>query len=176
MEQGVPGVDIAAAPEDASAPEAALDPALGGDPPSDTHGVDNSTAGQAGVDLSVADGAGTDKDGPSGDASMLQAEAATAEQPSPVKEANGIRPVQTESPSRPLAQDESGWSLGSIRKRFQAVHGYFDLLVELAGGQNGVCQYRCKHGKRRSLEPSPGVVLGWQEDSNNASRGQFVGY
>lgn len=159
MEQGVPVVDIAAASEDASAPEAALDPELGSDPPADTHGVDKSTAGEAGVDLP----AGTDKDRPSGDASMLQAvtaEAAASKQPSPGKEGSGIRPVQTKSPSRPLAQDESGWSLSSIRQRFQAVHGYFDSLVELAGGQNGVCQYRCRHGKSHSLESSPGRWCG----------------
>lgn len=165
MEQAVPVVDIAAASEDASAPEAALDPELGSDPPADTHGVDNSTAGEAGEDLPAADGAGTDEDRPSGDASMLQAvtaEAAASKQPSPVTEGNGIGPGQTKSPSRPLAEDESGWSLGSIRKRFQAVHGYFDSLVELAGGQNGVCQYRCRHGKSHSLESSPG----WQEESN----------
>lgn len=175
MEQGVPVVDIAAASEDVSAPEAALDQELGSDPPADTHGVDNSTAGEAGVDLSAADGAGTDKDRPSGDASMLQAvtpEAATSKQPPPVKEGNDIRPVQTKSPSRPLAEDESGWSLSSIRKRFQAVHGYFDSLVELAGGQNGVCQYRCRHGKSHSLESSLGCWCG----RKNAFRGQFVGY
>lgn len=152
-EQGVPVVHMAAASEDASAPEAALDPELGRDPPADTHGVDDSTAGEAGVDLSAADGAGTDKDRPSGDASMLQAvtaEAAASKQPSPLKEGSGIRPVQTKSPSRALAEDESGWSLGSIRQRFQAVHGYFDSLVELAGGQNGVCQYRCRHGKKQA--------------------------
>lgn len=179
MEQGAPVVDIAAASEDASAPEAALDPELGSDPPADTHSVDNSTTGEAGVDLSAADGAGTDKDRPSGDASMLQAvtaEAATLKQPSPVKEGNGIRPVQTKSPSRPLAEDESGWSLSSIRKRFQAAHGYFDSLVELAGGQNGVCQYRCRHGKSHSLEPSPGCRCGRKNQTCNAFRGQFVGY
>ncbi|CAG09488.1 unnamed protein product, partial [Tetraodon nigroviridis] len=48
----------------------------------------------------------------------------------------------------------SSWSLGSIRKRFQIVHGYFDSLVELAGGQNGVCQYRCRHGE--VPQPRPG--------------------
>lgn len=165
-EAGVPAVDIVADPEDAPAPQAALEPELssnfGSDTPSDTHGVDNSTAGEPEVDLSAADGAGTDKDRPSGDASSLQAvtaEAATSKRPSPVKEGNDIRPVQTKSPSRPLGQDESGWSLNSIRKRFQTVHGYFDSLVELAGGQNGVCQYRCRYGESHSLEPS--LVCWW---------------
>lgn len=155
-ERGIPAVDIVADSEDAPAPQAALEPELssnfGSDTPSDTHGVDNSTAGEPEVDLSAADGAGTDKDRPSGDASSLQ----VSKQPSPVKEGNDIRPVQTMSPSRPLAQDESGWSLNSIRKRFQTVHGYFDSLVELAGGQNGVCQYRCRYGESHFLESSPG--------------------
>lgn len=185
MEQGVPAVDMAAAPEDASAPEAALDPELGSnfadDAPSDTHGVDNATAGKAEVGLSAADGAGRGKDRPSGDASSLQAvtaETAPSKQASPVKEGNGIRPVQTKSPSRPLAQDESGWSLSSIRKRFQAVHGYFDSLVELAGGQNGVCQYRCRHGKSHSLECSPGCLWGGKSQTCNAFRVscRFVSY
>ncbi|XP_067092431.1 group XIIB secretory phospholipase A2-like protein isoform X1 [Osmerus mordax] len=47
--------------------------------------------------------------------------------------------------------EESSWGLGSIRNSFQAVNGYFDSLVEMVGGRDGVCQYRCRHGK----EPVP---------------------
>lgn len=39
------------------------------------------------------------------------------------------------------------WGLGSIRDGFEAVNGYFDSFLELLGGKNGVCQYRCRYGK-----------------------------
>lgn len=156
MEVGARSVDVETASTEAPAPEAAVGLELSSNFGStsqtiDTYSVDNATADE--VDVSAADGAGTDKDRSSGDESSLQtvtAEAVSPEQPSPVKEWNDVSPVQTRPPSRPLAQEESGWSLSSIRKRFQTVHGYFDSLVELAGGQNGVCQYRCRYGKSPS--------------------------
>lgn len=158
MEEGTRNVDVVTASKEAPAPQAALGPELSSNFGSnsqtlDTHSVDNATADEPEVDVSAADGAGTDKDRSSGDVSSLQnvtAEAVSPKRPSPVKEGNDISPVQTKSLSRPLAQEESGWSLNSIRKRFQTVHGYFDSLVELAGGQNGVCQYRCRYGKSHS--------------------------
>lgn len=78
-------------------------------------------------------------------------EAITQEQPPPADEDNDIKPVQTnKSPKKPVAQEEeSSWSLNSIRNSFQTVHGYFDSLVELVGGRNGVCQYRCRHGENK---------------------------
>ncbi|XP_072532950.1 group XIIB secretory phospholipase A2-like protein isoform X3 [Salminus brasiliensis] len=51
------------------------------------------------------------------------------------------------------AQDESDWGFGSIRSSFQAVNGYFDSVVELMGGRNGVCQYRCRYGKAPQTRP-----------------------
>ncbi|MEQ2160808.1 hypothetical protein GOODEAATRI_003181, partial [Goodea atripinnis] len=73
----------------------------------------------------------------------------TQEQPPSEEETNEIRPVQTNKAlNKPQAQeDASSWSLNSIRDSFQTVHGYFDSLVELVGGHNGVCQYRCRYGK-----------------------------
>ncbi|XP_042157317.1 group XIIB secretory phospholipase A2-like protein isoform X3 [Oncorhynchus tshawytscha] len=44
-------------------------------------------------------------------------------------------------------EEDSGWGLASIRESLQAANGYFDSLVELMGGRNGVCQYKCKYGK-----------------------------
>lgn len=160
MEEGAHAVDVATASTDAPAPEAALGQELSSNfgrnsQPIDTNISDNATADEPEVDVSAADGAETDQDRPSGDVSVT-AEAASPNQPSPVKEGNDISPVQIKSPSKPLAQEESGWSLNSIRNRFQAVHGYFDSLVELAGGQNGVCQYRCRYGKSHSLESTSG--------------------
>ncbi|XP_037534458.1 group XIIB secretory phospholipase A2-like protein isoform X2 [Nematolebias whitei] len=90
---------------------------------------------------------------------VLTKEAITQEQPPPADEDNEIKPVQTnKSPKKPVAQEEeSSWSLNSIRNSFQTVHGYFDSLVELVGGRNGVCQYRCRYGD--PPRPRPGYQL-----------------
>lgn len=125
--------------------------------------VGNPAADEPEVEVPVADGAtaeepGTDIDRPAGDAPAMEAltdEAVTQEQPSEEEEeGNDIRPVQTnQSLNRPLAhEDSNSWSLNSIRNSFQTVHGYFDSLVELVGGHNGVCQYRCRYGKSEPLE------------------------
>lgn len=151
MEEG--GVDVVATPEEPLEPE--LAPDFGSNTPIDTHGADNSTEVEPEGDVSAADGAGTDRDRPSGDAPSLQTDTdktVSGEQPSPAKQGSDITPLQTKSLNRLQAQDESGWSLISIRNSFQTMHGYFDSLVELAGGQNGVCQYRCRYGKSHSLE------------------------
>lgn len=97
----------------------------------------------------------TDKDKPDGNSATMEGfakKAVTQDQPPPEEEVNEIRPVQTNKASnKPLAQEEaSSWSLNSIRDSFQTVHGYFDSLVELVGGHNGVCQYRCRYGKDQS--------------------------
>lgn len=125
--------------------------------------ADNPAAGKPEADVPVADGAtaeepGTDSDKSAGDGpdvEALTAEAVTHEQPFSEEEEEGtdIRPVQTNrSLNRPLAHEDNSWSLNSIRNSFQTVHGYFDSLVELVGGHNGVCQYRCRYGKNKSLE------------------------
>ncbi|XP_037638306.1 group XIIB secretory phospholipase A2-like protein isoform X1 [Sebastes umbrosus] len=131
--------------------------------------VDNPAADKPEVDVPVADGAtaeepGTDSDRPAEDAPAMEAltgEAVTQEQPSAseAEEENEIRPVQTNQPLKePSAnEDDNSWSLNSIRSSFQTMHGYFDSLVELAGGQDGVCQYRCRHGE--IPQPRPGYQL-----------------
>ncbi|MFT7817250.1 group XIIB secretory phospholipase A2-like protein [Arapaima gigas] len=43
--------------------------------------------------------------------------------------------------------EDSDWGIGSIRGSFEAINGYFDSMLELLGGPNGVCQYRCRYGK-----------------------------
>lgn len=120
--------------------------------------VDNSAAEP---EVNVSHGAraeeqGTNTDRPAGDTPALDdstSEAVTQKQPSSsLEEGNDIRPVQTsQSLNRPLAREESSWSLNSIRNSFQTVHGYFDSLVELVGGPDGVCQYRCRYGKNESF-------------------------
>uniref|UniRef100_A0A672HJH1 Group XIIB secretory phospholipase A2-like protein n=1 Tax=Salarias fasciatus TaxID=181472 RepID=A0A672HJH1_SALFA len=87
----------------------------------------------------------------------LTEDAATHEKPSSEDEdRNEIRPVQNQS-TAPEQEEDSSWSINSIRSGFQTMHGYFDSLVELVGGHNGVCQYRCKHGE--IPQPRPGYQL-----------------
>lgn len=72
--------------------------------------------------------------------------------------ANVVQPPPNSSPapSSPQAEteDDSYWGLDSVRDGFQAVNGYFDTLVELMGGRNGVCQYRCRYGKAPVARPN----------------------
>lgn len=41
----------------------------------------------------------------------------------------------------------SDWGIETIRDSFETVNSYFDSFLELLGGKNGVCQYRCRYGK-----------------------------
>ncbi|XP_061601441.1 group XIIB secretory phospholipase A2-like protein [Cololabis saira] len=104
----------------------------------------------------------TDIGKPAGDAPAvdpLSVEAVNVEHVSSRGETNEIRPIQTNnSPNKPPPQEDASiWSMDSLRNGVQTVHGYFDSLVELAGGHNGVCQYRCRHGGRP--QPRPGYQL-----------------
>lgn len=55
-----------------------------------------------------------------------------------------------ENTAHQTAQAESSyseWGIGTIRDSFETVNSYFDSFLELLGGKNGVCQYRCRYGK-----------------------------
>lgn len=142
--------------------------------------ADNVAGDKPEVDVPVAGGAtgkepGTDSDGPAGDAPAMEAltgGAVIQEQPPSEEEANEIRPVQkNESLSRPLAQeDDNSWSLNSIRNSFQNVHGYFDSLVELVGGRDGICEYRCRYGVLPQPRP------GYQTPEPNGCSSSLVGF
>uniref|UniRef100_A0A672ZLT6 Phospholipase A2, group XIIB n=2 Tax=Sphaeramia orbicularis TaxID=375764 RepID=A0A672ZLT6_9TELE len=111
------------------------------------------------VDIPVADGAaGTDTDSDRTAEDVPAEEALAQDQPSE-EDGNEIRPVETEDTQKqPLKnEDDSSWSLNSIRNSFQSMHGYFDSLVELVGGRNGVCEYRCRYGV--PPQPRPGYQL-----------------
>lgn len=117
--------------------------------------VDNPAAKKPEVDVPVADGATAEEPGTERPATEALTEAAVNQrQTSSEEEWNEIRPVKTnQSLDRRLANEDDGsWSLNSIRNSFQTVHGYFDSMVELVGGHNGVCEYRCKYGKSESLQ------------------------
>ncbi|XP_034007665.1 group XIIB secretory phospholipase A2-like protein [Trematomus bernacchii] len=129
--------------------------------------VDNVAAGEPEEDVPVAEEPETRSDDAAGDAPALEdlteaeGEAVTQEQPE-AEEDNDIKPVQTEqSQDEPEAaeeeEEENSWSFYSIRNSFQSMHGYYNSLVELVGGRDGVCQYRCKYGE--IPKPRPGYQL-----------------
>lgn len=87
-------------------------------------------------------------------------EAAAAEESNlnTVVEAAGIETAQADAPAEGKAastaqdaEEDTDWGMSSIRGSFQAVNGYFDSLLELMGGRDGVCQYRCRYGKQAKL-------------------------
>uniref|UniRef100_A0A2R9A2K5 Phospholipase A2 group XIIB n=1 Tax=Pan paniscus TaxID=9597 RepID=A0A2R9A2K5_PANPA len=45
----------------------------------------------------------------------------------------------------------SDWGLRHLRGSFESVNSYFDSFLELLGGKNGVCQYRCRYGDPREV-------------------------
>lgn len=53
-----------------------------------------------------------------------------------------------QSDSSPEAEESySDWGLRHIRGSFESVNDYFDSFLELLGGKNGICQYRCRYGE-----------------------------
>ncbi|XP_054654747.1 group XIIB secretory phospholipase A2-like protein [Dunckerocampus dactyliophorus] len=96
-----------------------------------------------------------------------------AQQPSEeTEESNEIKPVQTKQPVNTSwpRNDSNSWSLNSIRSSFQTMHGYFDSLVELVGGHNGVCQYRCRYGDHPQPRP------GYKHQEPNGCSSSMVGF
>ncbi|XP_061546249.1 group XIIB secretory phospholipase A2-like protein [Phycodurus eques] len=86
-----------------------------------------------------------------------------------VGESSEIEPVQMNI-SAPLDKNNNRWSLMSIRNSFQMMHGYFDSLVELVGGHNGICQYRCRYGERPQPRP------GYKHQEPNGCSSSMVGF
>ncbi|KAM9727134.1 group XIIB secretory phospholipase A2-like protein isoform 1-T1 [Menidia menidia] len=134
-------------------------------------GVDNQGGSQPEVE---ADGATVreprnDSDKPVTESLIKEA---VNQRPPSEEEANDIRPVQANtSQNKPQAQeDENSWSFNSIRNSFQNVHGYFDSLVELVGGRNGICQYRCRYGELPLPRP------GYQQAEPNGCSSSLVGF
>ncbi|KAL6487525.1 hypothetical protein MHYP_G00041510 [Metynnis hypsauchen] len=88
----------------------------------------------------------------------------TVQADSPVEQGQ----AQAEATQAP--EEESDWGFGSIRDSFQAVNGYFDSVVELMGGRNGVCQYRCRFGKAPQARP------GYQIPEPNGCTSSLLGF
>lgn len=53
----------------------------------------------------------------------------------------------SQTPESPQAEEESDWGMNALRGSFEAVNGYFDSMLELMGGRDGVCQYHCRYGE-----------------------------
>lgn len=178
--------DVAAAADsvevgDPPATEApAADPVFGEELLTGNVAVDDQAEDKPQVDDNEAEGEAvkepeTDSEGQVGDVPAVEAvteETATQEQPSSEEETNEITPVQTNEPTdRPVAhEDTSSWSLNSIRSGFQSMHGYFGSLVELVGGQDGLCQYRCRYGELPKPRP------GYQLPEPNGCSSSLVGF
>ncbi|XP_026795123.1 group XIIB secretory phospholipase A2-like protein isoform X2 [Pangasianodon hypophthalmus] len=110
-------------------------------------------------------------------------EAAAAEESNmnTVVEADGVEAAQADAPAEvnqardaasttQNAEEDSEWGLSSIRGSFQAVNGYFDSLLELMGGRDGVCQYRCRYGKAPQARP------GYQIPEPNGCTSSLLGF
>ncbi|XP_054838499.1 group XIIB secretory phospholipase A2-like protein isoform X2 [Eublepharis macularius] len=65
----------------------------------------------------------------------------------------GTPQENTVHPVVPPEEGSSDWGIGAIRDGFEAVNSYFDSFLELLGGKNGVCQYRCRYGKAPMPRP-----------------------
>ncbi|XP_059904144.1 group XIIB secretory phospholipase A2-like protein [Gadus macrocephalus] len=52
-----------------------------------------------------------------------------------------------QAPGGPPGEEDGDWGMDSLRGGFEAVNTYFDSMLELMGGRDGVCQYRCRYGK-----------------------------
>ncbi|XP_066535379.1 group XIIB secretory phospholipase A2-like protein isoform X2 [Hoplias malabaricus] len=87
-------------------------------------------------------------------------------QNSPVEEGQ----AQAKPQATQTEDDDYDWGFGSIRDSFQAVNGYFDSVVELMGGRNGVCQYRCRYGKAPQTRP------GYQIPEPNGCTSSLLGF
>jgi hypothetical protein len=68
-------------------------------------------------------------------------------------------------PSPKEEESYSDWGLRQLRGSFESVNSYVDSFMELLGGKNGVCQYRCRYGE---WMPSLGVGVGSDSMSSKA--------
>lgn len=74
-------------------------------------------------------------------------------------------------PSPKEEESYSDWGLRQLRGSFESVNSYVDSFMELLGGKNGVCQYRCRYGEWvPSLGVRMGVAVGSDDVSSNAGR------
>lgn len=63
-------------------------------------------------------------------------------------------------PSLKGEESYSDWGLRHLRGSFESVNSYVDSFMELLGGKNGVCQYRCRYGEYPGAFSGVGVGEG----------------
>lgn len=63
-------------------------------------------------------------------------------------------------PSLKGEESYSDWGLRHLRGSFESVNSYVDSFMELLGGKNGVCQYRCRYGEYPGAFSGVGVGVG----------------
>ncbi|XP_063047340.1 group XIIB secretory phospholipase A2-like protein [Engraulis encrasicolus] len=136
------------AAEEEDTPAAVEDTPLAADADAAVDGDSDTEVVAADADAAVADGDGAGAGADAGLGGDLWENL--------IPEEDGEEDIMAPLPEADDA-DDGGWGIGSIRSSFQAVNGYFDSLVEMVGGRNGVCQYRCRYGK--TPYPRPGFVL-----------------
>ncbi|XP_053189098.1 group XIIB secretory phospholipase A2-like protein isoform X1 [Scomber japonicus] len=173
--QVIDGVVAAASEQEGVAAPDAKEPGL----LAKIFGADNPAADNPEEDVPVPNDTtvkepGKDSDRSAEDTPAMEAltgEAPVQEQPS---EEEGYEMGQEQTNqylNRSVAHEHSNsWGLGSIRSSFQTVHGYFDSLVELVGGRDGICEYRCRYGKTPQHRP------GYQIPEPNGCSTSLVGF
>ncbi|XP_052600900.1 group XIIB secretory phospholipase A2-like protein isoform X1 [Peromyscus californicus insignis] len=72
-------------------------------------------------------------------------------------------------PSPKGEESYSDWGLRHLRGSFESVNSYVDSFMELLGGKNGVCQYRCRYGKAPMPRP------GYKPQEPNGCGSYFLG-
>ncbi|XP_069876466.1 group XIIB secretory phospholipase A2-like protein isoform X3 [Dipodomys merriami] len=72
-------------------------------------------------------------------------------------------------PSPKADESYSDWGLRHLRGSFESVNSYFDSFLELLGGKDGVCQYRCRYGKAPMPRP------GYKPQEPNGCSSYFLG-
>ncbi|XP_061914399.1 group XIIB secretory phospholipase A2-like protein isoform X1 [Entelurus aequoreus] len=124
------------------------------------------------VDHTAAEGVGAPVASTQRPPEDVEIHAEGQQQPSEEEESNEIKHVETKPPANVSSprDDNSSWSINSIRSSFQTVHGYFDSLVELVGGHNGVCQYRCRYGEHPQPRPD------YKHQEPNGCSSSMVGF
>ena len=76
-----------------------------------------------------------------------------------------------QSDTSPDAEESySDWGLRQVRGSFESVNNYFDSFLELLGGKNGVCQYRCRYGEYTVSLPVKAVPGGPVDASAGSQR------
>ncbi|XP_021519844.1 group XIIB secretory phospholipase A2-like protein isoform X1 [Meriones unguiculatus] len=72
-------------------------------------------------------------------------------------------------PSPKGEESYSDWGLRHLRGSFESVNSYVDSFMELLGGKNGICQYRCRYGKAPMPRP------GYKPQEPNGCGSYFLG-